>query len=547
MGIRLFCVAPRGRGCGFGIDFAGAFWYDVAMPKVNLKEKWRLTPHCPGVYLMKGEGGGVIYVGKAKDLHRRLANYFSPSRATLENGKTRALIAAIVDFDYYEVRNEQESLILEQKLIKEYRPHYNVQLRDDKRYYLLRASRQEEFPRFSLVRLRKDDGARYIGPFVHATALKETVEWLNHRFRLRTCTCRHPGEEQYRHCHDDEIRHCSAPCVGRISPAEYRENFEAALGLLEGRGRQVHLDALTQEMMAAADALDFEQAARLRDVRENIIKTLEPARRFARRSPDLPGTVDPDRDLAELADALGMPQPTAVMECFDISNLSSNHIVASMVRFTQGRPDNAAYRRYRIKGVDGQNDFASMLEVVRRRYSRIVNESSALFDKPAGVDTYAWLKELSLAGKAPIKVPDLVVVDGGKGQLAIAVQVLAEIGLQQMPVVGLAKRDEEIYLPGQAEPLVLSHECGALRLLQRLRDEAHRFANNYNELLVRKRVRESRLDAYPGMTPRRKELLLARFHTVPGIRSRRPEELAELPGISLKWAQAFCQWLKGRE
>lgn len=515
------------------------------MARVNLKEKWRLTPHCPGVYLMKGEGGGVIYVGKAKDLHRRLANYFSPSRATLENGKTRALIAAIVDFDYYEVRNEQESLILEQKLIKEYRPHYNVQLRDDKRYYLLRASRQEEFPRFSLVRMRKDDGARYIGPFVHASALKETVEWLNHRFRLRTCTCRHPGEEEYRHCHDDEIRHCSAPCVGRISPEEYREQFEAALGLLEGRGRQAHLDALTQEMMEASDRLDFEQAARLRDVRENIIKTLEPTRRFTRRSPDLPGTVDPDRDLAELAEYLGMPQPPAVMECFDISNLSSNHIVASMVRFTNGRPDNAAYRRYRIKGVDGQNDFASMLEVVRRRYSRIVNESSALFDKPEEVDLYAWLKELGAEGKAPIKVPDLVVVDGGKGQLAIAVQVLAEIGLQHMPVVGLAKRDEEIYLPGQSEPLVLSHECGALRLLQRLRDEAHRFANNYNELLVRKRVRESKLDAYPTMTPRRKELLLARFHTVPGIRSRSPEELAELPGISLKWAQGFCAWLKG--
>ena len=157
---------------------------------------------------------------------------------------------------------------------------------------------------------------------------------------------------------------------------------------------------------------------------------------------------------------------------------------------------------------------------------------------------YAWLKGLAREGKAPIKVPDLVVVDGGKGQLAIAVQVLAEIGLQQMPVVGLAKRDEEIFLPGQAEPLVLSHDCGALRLLQRLRDEAHRFANNYNELLVRKRVRESRLDAYPSMTQRRKELLLARFHTVQGIRSRSPEELAELPGISLKWAQGFSQWLR---
>lgn len=512
--------------------------------RVNLKEKWRQSPQRPGVYLMKGEGGRIIYVGKAKNLKRRLANYFSPSRATLENSKTRALIASIVDFDYYEVRNEQESLILEQKLIKEYRPHYNVSLRDDKRYLLLRAGRGEPLPRFSLVRLRKDDGARYLGPFVHSAALRETVDWLNHRFRLRTCTCRHPGEEQYRHCHDDVIRHCSAPCIGRISQEEYRAQFEAALGLLEGKGRKEHLDALTEEMMAASDALDFERAARLRDIRENIMKTLEPARRFARAAGDLPGTVDPDRDLAQLADALGMPEPPAIMECFDISNLSDNHIVASMVRFTNGRPDNAAYRRYRIRGVDGQNDFASMLEVVRRRYTRIVNESAAVADCPQGMDTYAWLRELSSRGEAPITVPHLVVVDGGKGQLAVACEVLAEAGLAGMPVVGLAKRDEEIYVPGKGEPIVLDHDSGALRLLQRLRDEAHRFANNYNELLVRKRVRESRLDAFPGMTPRRKELLLARFRTVANLRSKTPDEVASIPGISKAWAERFIEWLR---
>lgn len=513
------------------------------MVREELKEKWRRTPHCPGVYLMKGEGGGVIYVGKAKNLRRRLANYFSPSRATLENSKTRALIAAIRDFDYYELRNDQEAFLLEQKLIKEYRPHYNVQLRDDKRYLLLRAPRGEALPHFSLVRLRKDDGARYLGPFVHSSALKETVEWLNHRFRLRTCTCRNPGPEQYRHCHDDVIRCCSAPCIGRISPEEYCEQFEMALGLLEGKGRREHLDDLTQEMMEASEALDFERAARLRDIRENILRTLEPARRFSRAVPDLPGTVNPEQDLAELGQALGMLTPPAVMECFDISNLSGNHIVASMVRFTNGRPDNKAYRRYRIKDVDGQNDFASMLEVVRRRYARIVGENSAAFDKPEGVSLYEWLRRLSDEGRAIVRVPDLVVVDGGKGQLRVAVQVLEEIGLQGMPVIGLAKRDEEVFFPGEDAPLVLARDSGALRLLQRLRDEAHRFANNYNELLVRKRVRESRLDAYSGMTPARKELLLARFHTIPGIRARSPEEIAELPGISLRWARAFCEWL----
>ena len=278
-------------------------------------------------------------------------------------------------------------------------------------------------------------------------------------------------------------------------------------------------------------------------MRENILKTLEPARRFARGMADLPGTVDPDKDLAELAAALGMAEPPAVMECFDISNLSDNHIVASMVRFSKGRPDNAAYRRYRIRGVDGQNDFASMLEVVRRRYSRIVNESSHLFDKPQELDTYSWLRQLSEQGKAPITVPHLVVVDGGKGQLSVACEVLKEIGLEKMPVVGLAKRDEEIFLPAESEPIVLSHDSGALRLLQRLRDEAHRFANNYNELLVRRRVRESRLDAYPGMTPRRKELLLKRFHSVARLKECSPEDIAGIPGISRPWAERFCSWL----
>lgn len=491
---------------------------------------------------MKGIGGHIIYVGKAKNLRRRLANYFSPTRATLENSKTRALISAIEDFDYYELRNDQEALILEQKLIKDYRPHYNVQLRDDKRYYLLRASRQENLPRFSMVRMRKDDGARYLGPFVHSNALKETVEWLNHRFGLRSCTLRKPGEKEYLHCHDDIIRHCSAPCIGRISTDDYHARFDAALGLLEGVGRKEHLDALSAEMQAASDALEFEQAARLRDIRENIIKTLEPARRFARKTGDLPGTVKPDEDLAELGAFLGMPAPKC-MECFDISNLSDNHIVASMVRFSEGRADNKAYRRYRIRTVDGQNDFASMLEVIRRRYTRIFEESRQQNEKPEGIDNYTWLKQLSAEGKAPITVPDLVVVDGGKGQLNIAHQALIEIGLGSMPLIGLAKRDEEIFIPHAEHPLIIPHESGALKLLQRIRDEAHRFANNYNELLVRKRVKESKLDAYPSMTQKKKELLFKSYKSISGIRKRQPEELAELPGIALAWAKKFQLWL----
>lgn len=514
------------------------------MDKLSLKAQWRSVPHRPGVYLMKDCSGGIIYVGKAKDLKRRLANYFSPSRKTLENHKTRALIAAISSFDYYETRSDQEALLLEQKYIKEYRPHYNVQFRDDKRFYLLKASRGDALPRFSLVRLRKDDGARYFGPFAHATALKETLNQLNRRFCLRTCSARCPGNEEYKHCHADVIQYCSAPCIGRISAEEYRKQFEAAVQLLEGKGRREFFEALQTEMLSAAEELDFEKAALLRDSIENLRKTFEPARRFTKGSPDLPGTVRPDEDLADLGRALGLAKPPVVMECFDISNLSSNHIVASMVRFTNGRPDNKAYRRYRIRGVVGQNDFASMNEVIHRRYSRILHESEALHTKPEGMGAYAWLKQLGEEGKAPITVPDLVVVDGGKGQLSAALEELAKVGLTDMPLVGLAKQNEEIYFPYQSEPLCLDHETGALKLMQRIRDEAHRFANNYNELLVRRRVRESRLDAFPGMTQKRKELLLSRFKTVAALRTVSPDDLSALPGISPRWAERFAAWLK---
>ncbi len=514
------------------------------MPESSPKDLWRKTPHSPGVYIMKDSMGGIIYVGKARDLKRRLANYFSPSSATLSNHKTRALIHAIASFDYYETRNEQEALLLESKLIKDYRPRYNIQMKDDKRYPLIRVPKGENFPRFQLTRLRRDDGARYFGPFAHTNALSETIEWLNRKFGLRICKARNPGENEFRHCHADIIRNCSAPCIGRITKEDYAERFQTAASLLEGTGRKAILDELEQEMMEASDQLRFEDAATLRDIRDNLVKTLEPARRFMKGSPDLPGTVKPREDMEELGRLLGMDHPLEIMECFDISNVSSNHIVASMVRFTHGRPDNQAYRRYRIKSVEGQNDFASMSEVIRRRYSRILGESQAIHQCPDGMSLYAWLKQLGAEGKAPIKVPDLVVVDGGKGQLSNALRELERIGLQDMPVVGLAKQREEIFFPHQSEPLIISHDRGALKLMQRIRDESHRFANKYNELLLRKRMRESILDDCPGMTPHRKQMLLEHFGTVAKLKKADAEEIASIKGISKNWAASLLTWLR---
>lgn len=513
------------------------------MSTPEIQQKLRETPHKPGVYLMKDRLGGIIYVGKARDLRKRVGSYFMPSRKMRADLKTRALIDSITDFDLQIVRNEQEALILESKLIKQYRPRYNVSLRDDKRFYMVKAQLDAPLPRFILTRLKKDDGARYFGPFVHSTALKATLEWLNREFGLRTCRPRIPGENDYRHCHADVIRKCSAPCIGKISEEEYQKCVEEAVALLEGKGRRDRLQSLRDQMTKAAEKLQFEKAAKLRDIIGNLEKTLSPTRSFT-RGHKIPSTVNPLEDLAELQDALSLPDKPHIMECFDISNVSSNHIVASMVRFVNGAPDNQGYRRYRIKTVTGQDDFASMAEVVRRRYSRILSENNSAASSDSQESPLEALRRLAREGKSPLHLPDLVIVDGGKGQLGMAVKELNQLGLHDLPVIGLAKQHEEIFRPGESESIRLPHDTGALKLLQRIRDEAHRFANNYNELLLRRRVRESLLDDCPGISPKRKEALLRRFGSVKRIRKATLKELESVPGIGKKTAAQMLSWLQ---
>ncbi|MDP0492501.1 MAG: excinuclease ABC subunit UvrC [Verrucomicrobiota bacterium JB023] len=511
----------------------------------DLKEKLREVPHKPGVYLMKDRLGSIIYVGKARDLRKRLSSYFMPSRKTRADVKTRALIDSISDFETHLVRNEQESLLLETKLIKQYRPRYNVSMRDDKRFLLVRINLNDPWPRFVLTRLKKDDGSRYFGPFAHSRALRSTIAWLNREFGLRSCRPVNPGEVEYRHCNADIIRNCTAPCVGKIDRAAYLARAEEACELLEGRGRRERLRTLKAEMEGAAAKMDFERAARLRDIMQNLEKTLSPTRQFS-RGRGVPTTVKPTEDLEELGRALNLPGPPVIMECFDISNISTTHIVASMVRFRNGMPDNQNYRRYRIKTVDGQDDFASMAEVVRRRYARILFENGEANPDVAEESQerpLAALRRLAAEGKSPITIPDLVIVDGGKGQLSSAVAELRNLGLGELPIVGLAKQREEIFFPDESDPLRIDHDKGALKLMQRIRDEAHRFANGYNELLLRKRMKESILDDCPGVSPRRKAALLKQFGSVARIRSATPAELAELPGISTKTAEGILEWI----
>jgi excinuclease ABC subunit C len=332
-----------------------------------------------------------------------------------------------------------------------------------------------------------------------------------------------------------------------VSREDYLERIEQACELLSGKGKRERLKTLQEEMEAAAMRLDFEKAARLRDVILNLERALSPTRQFS-RGRGVPTTVKPTEDLAELGDWLSLDGPPEVMECFDISNISSTHIVASMVRFTNGLPDNQNYRRYRIKTVSGQDDFASMAEVVRRRYGRILKENmeanpGVAAESQEGV--VESLRRLAAEGKSPISLPSLVIVDGGKGQLSSAVAELQRLGLEGLPIVGLAKQREEIFFLGQSEPVMIPHDRGALKLMQRIRDEAHRFANGYNELLLRKRVTESLLDDCPGISPAKKKSLLKRFGSVARLRKATPDQISSLPGFSTTSAEGILKWLKG--
>jgi excinuclease ABC subunit C len=531
---------------------------NVKRVKPDFRERLHEVAHRPGVYLMKDRLDRVIYVGKARDLRKRLANYFTPSRRKMADLKTRALIEGIWDFEIHEVRNEAEALLLEGKLIKEYRPRYNVALRDDKRFPLAKVCLDDVFPRFEFVRVKKDDGARYFGPFAHSSALRSTLDWMSREFGLRTCRPSKPGENDYRHCNDDVIRNCSAPCIGKIDRDAYMERVLRACAFLEGRSRDA-LDALEDEMRVAAEKKDFERAAQIRDMVEDMRRTLNPTRQFT-RGRGLPKSAtsgkDARGDMIDLGDALGLEAPPLVMECFDISNISSTHCVASMVRFREGRPENAAYRRYRIRDVDGQNDFASMAEVIRRRYARILLEARGRVagelegGQERAIDV---MRRLQKRMQGPdnrtrpfVSLPDLVIVDGGKGQLSAAVRELRRLDLGDLPVIGLAKEREEIFRPGDPQPLVLRHDRGGLQLLQRIRDEAHRFANGYHQLLMKRRIAESILDDCPGVSESRKKALLAAFGSVARLRNASPEAIAAVKGVGPVLAREVRDFLQSR-
>ena len=533
----------------------------LSKEKPDLNKKVHEVPHKPGVYLMRDRFGRVIYVGKARDLRKRVSSYFMPSKMAVADLKTRALLEAVWDFETHTVASEPESLLLEGKLIKEYRPRYNISFRDDKRFLVVKVDPTEEWPRFRLARFKKDDGARYFGPYAHAGALRQTLNFMRKKFGVLTFGRGSPTERELKSStYQVPMR------LSEISAETYRQRVAQAADFLEGHSREM-MNALEEEMQKAAARLDFEKAAELRNMLEDLRRTTKPMRRFTRHS--LATTIDPKADVQALADALQLPHPPNVMECFDISNISTTHVVASMVSFRDGVPDKNNYRRYRIRTVEGQDDFASMAEVVRRRYSRVLlqaraeNPEAAEYSQENPAEVMARLSnthpepppssasfqlanptETQVTNLRHVRLPDLIIVDGGKGQLSSACRELQRLGLHELPIIGLAKEFEEIYRPGRAMPLQLPEDSGALRLLQRIRDEAHRFANTYHQLLMKKRIGESILDDCPGVSQNRKNLLLRKFGSVQRLRRASVEEIASTEGIGQKLAQEVHRFLE---
>lgn len=528
-----------------------------------IRNKLSQLPHKPGVYLMKDRFGTVIYVGKARDLRKRVSQYFHPSRRHGWDLKLNALIEAVHDFDVHVVRSEPEAVLLEGKLIKEFHPRYNVSFRDDKRFLLLKVNLNDPIPRFTLTRLKQDDGARYFGPFASSGALRRTLSVVRHKFNLRGCRAFTPTERDYKHCLYANLKYCTAPCIGNVSRDQYLLQVQAACEFLDGQYEEMETE-LEKEMKKASADLEFERAAQLRDLLTDLRRTTAKTNKFARVPYKLPVAIDPERDLVELGQALGLPGPPQRIEGFDISNISGTFAVASLVSFKNGRPDRANYRRFKMKTVTGQDDFACMAETIRRRYSRLLREGARIQKPAAGEESSSQPSntettkttddsqrtkdnaQLSTLNSQPSTLPSLILIDGGKGQLNAACAELAKLGIAHLAIIGLAKEFEEIYRPGESEPLRLSPDSGALKLLQRVRDESHRFANTYNAQLRLRKISESILDEFPGIGEQRKAALLKRFGSVQRLRFATTEQIAEVPGFGGKAAGELKAFLEAR-
>ncbi len=482
--------------------------------ELSPKAKARRAPHTPGVYLMKDPAGLVVYVGKAKDLKKRLASYFIP-RARM-TPKVAAMMDTVADLEWHEVRSETEALLLEGKLIKRWRPRWNILFRDDKQFPQIRVDLGDPIPRFRIVRARTTESARYFGPFPHQQAVRRTINEMRKKFGILLVDANPAPLPDGRWRLYGDLRSQIQKFPNEVTAEEYGARVTAACAFLEGKAGE-WAEQLEVDMRAAAAARDYEKAAELRDLLDALRRKTEKSRRFLRENP-LPRR-DEAGALDALAAALGLARPPATAECFDISHISGTLAVASMVRFVDGQADKTGYRRFRIKSFEGNDDFRSMEEVVGRRYSRLAEEGRAF--------------------------PELVIIDGGLGQVGAALSAFRKAGLTPPPLIGLAKREETIVFPEGRELRLPRHDVG-LALLMRIRDEAHRFANDFNAALRSRKLKESLLDEMAGLGPKRKDALLARFGSIQKLRLATVEELAQVPGVSDKLAAEIAKFLEGR-
>jgi len=424
-------------------------------------EKVKTFPTTPGVYLMKDAAGRVIYVGKAKNLRARAGSYFL--KAAAEDRRTADLVAEIRDIDFLEADSEVDALLLESRLVKDVQPRFNSDLKDDKTFPYLQITTHEDFPRVEFTRTPRRKGVKLYGPFTSAGSLRGAIVVLQRIFKFRTCTLDIDADDErwrwFRPCLLASIGQCTAPCNLRISKEDYRRDIARLKTFLEGGKRRL-LDDMRAEMLDASRRLDFERAARLRD-EIRLLETLAERGDLEEHVQPEVFLVDPKKGLAGLEKVLGLAGPPRVIEGVDIAHLAGNETVASLVQFIDGLPFKPGYKRYRIKTVDGIDDFKSIHEVVSRRFARLVREGEPL--------------------------PDIFLVDGGKGQLSAALEAVETLGVRPPCLISLAKREEEVFLPGRSAPLRLSRDSYSLRLLEYVRDEAHRFAQHYHHLLRGKR------------------------------------------------------------
>ena len=610
------------------------------MPLPLVEQRLLATPESPGVYLMKDGRGVVLYVGKAAILRNRLKQYFG-SPANLPN-KIQRMLGHLQDFEYIVTDSPAEALILENTLIKRYKPRYNARLKDDKTYPYLKIDLNEEFPRVYITRKVTKDGARYFGPFATSGTVRKTMDLVKRLFPYRSCTKSITGKDA-RPCLEYYINRCVAPCTGYATKEDYAKVISQVVMFMDGETGTVTRD-LKQNMDQASEELQFERAAVLRDRIKAVEKVAEEQRIKVDSNPVsdmdvialaqgnneawvevffirngkligrdhffMQGTQDDTEELvlgqfvkqfyqtaalvvppriiiqhlpedsetitewlrqvrngavrlvcpqrgihkqliqtvadnarqglaqhritwmgdtdviqqatADLQEELSLPLPLHRMECYDISHIQGSNTVASMVVFEDGKPKTTHYRRFKMKTVDGVDDFASMREVLRRRFNRLASaraiEQRGEEDRPSA-DSFGV-------------IPDLVLIAGGKGQLSAALEVLLEMGLDDIPLASLAKENEELFVPHTPEPIILPRDSQALYLVQRIRDEAHRFAITYHRNLRSKSSLKSPIDNVTGIGPKRKRMLMRRFGTLKGIKEAAIDDLASVPGMT---------------